>query len=304
MECREIDIYGYEEMHDHLSTLSTQYPILHVESIGSSVLGRPIQVVQMGVGERKIHINAAFHANEWITTPLLMQFIEDCLHCNTTGEQLYGYDVQALLAEAELWLVPMVNPDGVELVVRGRETISDKQLREAVFNWNEQSDDYTGWKANIRGVDLNDQFPAFWEVECERRTVSGPSSRDYGGNAPLTEPEAKAIAAFTQKEEFDVVIALHTQGKEIYWNYRDLECPHAEAYANRLAQVSGYAAIKLTGSDAGYKDWFIQETGRPGFTIELGEGVNPLPISDMQDIYPNMARLLLEAISRSEPQVG
>lgn len=296
MKLRDYDVYGHEEVSMHLSELSSRYPMLQINTIGQSVLGRTINSLKIGSGDRKLQCNASFHANEWITTSLLMKFTDEIIAAYQESRSLYGYDVQSLLSRTSLWLVPMVNPDGVELVLRGRDSISDELLRNAVYQWNDYSDDFQDWKANIRGVDLNDQFPAFWEAERERRTVNVPASRDYGGEAPLTEPEACAIAAFTLEQDFDVVVALHTQGEEIYWNYRDMEPSHAEAMANRLADVSEYAAIKLTDSDAGFKDWFIQETSRPGFTIELGSGVNPLPISDFDSIYPKFARLLLEAL--------
>lgn len=64
----------------------------------------------------------------------------------------------------------------------------------------------------------------------------------------------------------------------------------------KLGQVSGYQPVKLTGSDAGYKDWFIQQFRRPGFTVEAGYGENPLPMSQFDRIYVELQPLLLEAL--------
>ncbi|MMZ65273.1 Gamma-D-glutamyl-L-diamino acid endopeptidase 1 [compost metagenome] len=89
---------------------------------------------------------------------------------------------------------------------------------------------------------------------------------------------------------------MHTQGKEIYWNYREREPREAEAFAARLAAAGGYRAVKLTGSDAGYKDWFIDEFRRPGFTVEVGEGVNPLPLEDFEEMYKELEPILAEFI--------
>jgi g-D-glutamyl-meso-diaminopimelate peptidase len=104
------------------------------------------------------------------------------------------------------------------------------------------------------------------------------------------------MAAFTEERQFGLVLALHTQGEEIYWNYRDYEPAESEALAARLGAVSSYRPVKLSGSDAGYKDWFIQTFRRPGFTIEAGNGVNPLPLSQFEDMYDDIAKLLLEAM--------
>ncbi|MGF9713281.1 M14 family metallopeptidase [Paenibacillus naphthalenovorans] len=287
--------YDYERMMEDLGLLKQRYPFLAVESIGRSVLGKTIPSIRIGSGPAEVHYNGSFHANEWITSLLLMKFIEDYASAYVNGAPLGAWDVRPLFEQTSLWIVPMVNPDGVELVLRGlsRENPYYRQLME----WNCGLQDFSGWKANIRGVDLNDQFPAHWEIERDRRGVPGPGPRDYTGMAPLSEPEALAMAEFTKSRNFQLVAALHTQGKEIYWNYRDLEPRESEAIACRLASVSGYEAVKLHGSDAGYKDWFIQEFRRPGFTVEAGLGVNPLPVSQFGEMYREIAPLLLEGLA-------
>jgi g-D-glutamyl-meso-diaminopimelate peptidase len=142
-------------------------------------------------------------------------------------------------------------------------------------------------------VDLNDQFPAYWEEERLRRNVSKPGPMNYSGDKPLSEPEAIAIANFTLKHSFALVLSLHTQGEEIYWNYRGYEPLEAKQIADKFAEASGYRTVYLTESDAGYKDWFIQQFSRPGFTIELGNGKNPLPFGQLEDIYEKASKILL-----------
>ena len=116
---------------------------------------------------------------------------------------------------------------------------------------------------------MNDQFPARWELEkAQRPTKPGP--RDYPGESPLTEPEAIAMAELTRKSNFSRVIAFHTQGKEIYWGFENLEPPYSEVIVEEFSRVSGYKAVQTLQSYAGYKDWFIQDWRRPGFTVELG----------------------------------
>ncbi|BBH19109.1 peptidase M14 [Paenibacillus baekrokdamisoli] len=286
--------YGYKELLQDMDALELEYPFLERVCIGQSVMGKPIYALRIGEGPRKVHFNAAMHANEWITTPLLMTFIEDAAGACSLSRKLGGVDMRALIEQVTLWFVPMVNPDGVELVQEGLR--HEHPHYAELLQWNRQSHRFTKWKANIRGVDLNDQFPAFWEEEVERRAVAGPGPRDYPGTAPLSEPEAKALAAFTTEQQFDLVVAMHTQGQEIYWNYRGYEPPEAESIAGRLGQASGYKPVKLRGSDAGYKDWFIYEYRKPGFTIEVGQGVNPLPIESFPDLYDEVRPLLLAVI--------
>ncbi|WP_036718537.1 M14 family metallopeptidase [Paenibacillus harenae] len=286
--------FGYLEMVEGVRQLVGRYSFLSAYVIGESVMGKPLIALRCGSGPRRIHMNGSFHANEWITSALLMRFAADLSAAYSSGEPVCGQQAEQLCREATLWLVPMVNPDGVELAQRGAPPTHPwhRQLLE----WNGGSERFSGWKANIRGVDLNDQFPAFWEEECKRRGVTGPGPRDYPGPYPLSEPEARALARFTEIMSFDTVLALHTQGREIYWNYRNYEPAEAEELANRLGRASGYKPVKLSGSDAGYKDWFIQQYRRPGFTVEAGFGENPLPMANFDQIYVELQPLLLEAL--------
>lgn len=288
------DGYRYEDMMEECRGLVSAYPFVEAHRIGHSVLGKPLIALRCGCGPKRIHINASFHANEWITSALLMRFVSELSECYHSGRKLGGQDVSDLCRETTLWAVPMVNPDGVELVQNG---LSESHpLYRELLAWNGGLTDFSGWKANIRGVDLNDQFPAYWEEEYKRRGVTGPGPRDYPGPYPLSEPEATVLAAFTEQFGFHTVVALHTQGREIYWNYRDFEPPGAEALARRLGSVSGYKPVKLSGSDAGYKDWFICRYRRPGFTVEAGFGENPLPPRSFKSIYAELRPLLLESL--------
>jgi len=289
--------YGYPQLKRDVASLARRYPFVRVESIGRSVMGKELYAVKVGEGERSVFINGAFHANEWITSPLALRIAEDAARAIDEGETWGGVDAAALLGDVALWVVPMVNPDGVELALRGAG--ADHPHRAKLLAWNGGSEDFSGWKANVRGVDLNDQFPAYWEEERDRRAVGGPGPRDYTGEAPLTEPEAAAVAAFTEARAFDLVLAFHTQGEEIYWNYRDREPPEAEALARAFAEASGYRAVKLTGSDAGYKDWFIYRYGRPGFTVEAGLGANPLPTSQLPAMHRACSAIVARALLAS-----
>ncbi|NBD25862.1 LysM peptidoglycan-binding domain-containing protein [Paenibacillus sp. T1] len=286
--------YGQRELAADAEALLKAYPFLQVERIGASVMGKPIIAVRLGDGPAKVHVNAGMHANEWITTPLLMTFLEDAAKAASFGQKLCGVDMRSLLQQVTLWAVPLVNPDGAELVQEGLRP--DHPHAQELLRWNRGSDRFQRWKANIRGVDLNDQFPAFWEEEQARRDADGPGPRDYPGPHPLSEPEAVALAEFTAEQQFDLAVALHTQGQEIYWNYRGYEPVDAERIARRLARESGYKPVKLTGSDAGYKDWFILQYRKPGYTVEVGYGLNPLPIEAFPDLNDEVRPLLVAAL--------
>ena len=96
-----------------------------------------------------------------------------------------------------------------------------------------------------------------------------------------------------------LTVSMHTQGDTIYWKYQDFLPPRSEEIADELARVSGYtkAITPYASGFAGYKDWYISYYNRPGYTVEIGRGINPLPISDFDSIYPANLRLLSKAIS-------
>lgn len=253
-------------------------------------MGKTIPEVVIGKGSKKVHVNGSFHANEWITTPIMMTFLNDYLLALTNQQPIRGLFMQPYYNTTQLSLVPMVNPDGVNLVLNGAP--EESPYREQVLAINNQNTNFSTWKANIRGVDLNNQFPANWEIEKERKEQQ-PAPRDYPGEAPLTEPEAVAMAELTANRQFDRVLAFHTQGEVIYWGYQNLEPPAAETIVNEFARVSGYEPVQTIDSHAGYKDWFILNWRRPGFTVELGTGINPLPLSQFDEIYEETLGIFL-----------
>ena len=285
--------YDSQSLARDLERLQSIYPFLSVKTIGKSVLGKPIQELRIGKGRRKVHINASFHANEWITSLVLMNLIDMYLLSLGNSFQMRGIDPFSFYNTIELSVVPMVNPDGVDLVVKG----PPMELADQLLKMNEGSTEFFHWKANIRGIDLNNQFPAKWEIEKKRKLPKAPAPRDYPGEAPLTEPEAIVLAELAKENDFDSVIAFHTQGKEFYWGYEGYEPEHSEIIATELEKASGYKAIRNVDSHAGYKDWFIQEFRRPGFTIELGKGINPLPLSQINQIIHDVSGLFIALLN-------
>ena len=148
--------------------------------------------------------------------------------------------------------------------------------------------------------DRNLQYPAGWLTAREIKFAAGydrPGPRDYVGRAPLTQRESKALAEYTEFVNPRVVLAYHTQGKVIYWQFKDYQVTGARELAQEFARVSGYSVedTPYESSFAGYKDWFIQNFRRPGFTIEAGSGENPLPISQFDTIYKDNLGILVTA---------
>ena len=283
--------------------LAMRYPqLLRTESIGRSALSRPILALSAGDGLRRVLYSGAHHANEWITAPLLMKYLEALLHAASAGETVFGYDAGELLFRTRLTLVPLVDPDGVDLVTGALPDGEAKERAEAIAAQFPAVPFPDGWKANIEGVDLNLQYPAGWDTARAIKFAQGydrPAPRDFVGGAPLAAPEARALAAFTEALDPALVLAYHTQGNVIYWKYLNFEPEGSRALAERFVAVSGYAveSTPYASGFAGYKDWFIQDFDRPGYTIECGLGENPLPLSQFESMYAaNVGILTLAAL--------
>ncbi len=269
--------------------LKARYPFIETGSIGKSVLGKNLYFFKIGTGDNEVFYNASHHANEWLTSPLLMKYLENYAAAYSYDGEIFSFSATELYNTCSLYIVPMVNPDGIDLVTGYIPEGSPPYNRALAMN----SPPVTfpqGWKANINGVDLNLQYPAGWEIAREIKFAEGyttPGPRDYVGPSPLSEPESRAVYNFTLNHNFKLTLSYHTQGRVIYWKYEDYEPAGSYAIGRELSRLSGYA-LELTppySANAGYKDWFIQNYLRPGYTIEVGAGTAPLPLSMFNEIY-------------------
>ena len=275
-----------------LCSLKREFDFLRVSSIGRSVQGRKIHAVFLGNICRPVLFAGAFHAQEWLTGLLLLRFCEEIC-----GEYKKRGELYSSLCQRGVIILPFVNPDGVELVLtEGR---SAGRYRDFVFALG--GGDFSTWQANIRGVDLNHNFDAGHDtlIKMERaQGIYSPSPRQYGGLFPHSECESRAIVNLARRYSVGRVYAFHSQGEEIFYRYGKNTPTGSEAMAKILSEACGYSLPTQTSlaSHGGFKDWFIEKTGRPGFTIEIGRGKNPLPIDELNPIFARLYETMVLAL--------
>lgn len=289
--------YDYYERKKLIENLCEKYKFIKSFTIGKSCSGKDIKALKIGNADEYCLIVAGVHGSERITCTVLLMFIEELSKSIFEDGNIAGLNANKALHGRGIIFVPCVNPDGCDISLLGEKACgsASEVIKKLCKN------NFSNWNANLRGVDINHNFNVGWDElrEKERKSgIYGPGPTRFGGYHPESEPETVALTELCRKVNMRQVVALHSQGEVIYWNYGNIEIPRSKKMAEIMATASGYALDYPTGlaEGGGFKDWFISEFLRPGFTIELGLGKNPLPAETAENIYIK-AREMLTLIS-------
>ncbi len=291
--------YCYSDLINDCNKLINTYFFADMFSIGESVMEKKIFCIKVGTGEKKLFINGSHHGLEYLTSSFIMKFLNNLCSAYSKKCEMFSYDILNLLKNVSLYAVPMVNPDGVDIAVNGID-ITNPYHRRLISKVGIHSFNKV-WQANVNGVDINHNYDANWHPVAEH-----PAPSKYAGPYSESEPETKAIVEFVRSEKFDMLIAFHSQGGEIYYDFDGSISENSLEIAHHMASVSGYTVAVPTGSAAfgGCKDWFIKEFCKAGFTIEMGHGKNPLPDEMLNKIYENNAKIILSAMNDIKEMKG
>lgn len=228
---------------------------------------------------------ASTHAREHITTDLV---------CKMLDENLFDK-----ICQFNLSFVLMANPDGVELSYNGINSAPFCQ-RKKLIKINGGSKDFSLWKANGKGVDINNNFDA--NFGCNRHSEK-PASSGYIGKFPECAAETKALSNFVKKSNTFFVVTYHSKGEEIYFNFfqegKILE--RDTLIAKQFENSTGYVIKNVENeSSGGLKDFCVQKLGIPAITIEIGNDSLTHPIgkeflSEIFERHKNVANDLIFA---------
>ena len=283
----------YIEIKKLIGRLTERYPFLSSRSIGRTTAGRDIFCLEIGKSHDPVLIAAAFHGSEHITANIALLFAEQLCMALEKGDEITGMDARNAFFGRSLLIVPLMNPDGCEVSVRGEAGAGymASKIRRLCGG------DFSHWNANLRGIDLNHNFSAGWKElhRLEQQSgIFGPGPTRYGGPYPESEPETRALISLCREKKPRHLVALHSQGRVIYWSFGEMKPDKSEKMAEIFAAESGYAldVPSPIASGGGFKDWFIAEFSRPGFTIEIGKGQNPLPAERLYELYDEVAGVL------------
>lgn len=284
----------YYELTKELEQLCERYHFAHLGSAGKSVLGKELLTLNIGNGKESVLMCGAFHGTERLTATLLLIFAERLCEALSHDGSIAGIRARRAFFDRRLVILPMVNPDGCDIVGEG--TTNCGRFSDSINRIS--AGDFNKWNANVRGVDINHNFDAGWKILHsleQKANIYGPSPTRYGGSRPVSEPETAAMVELCEKERFCHVAAFHSQGEIIYWSYGDATPEKGKRMATLMSASSGYALEEPTeiASHGGFKDWFIEKYRRPGFTVEIGRGTNPLPANQFRSIYPRVEEMMM-----------
>jgi hypothetical protein len=264
------DFHTYLELEQDLFALEEAYPhITKVYDIGDSIENRNIYAikisdnVQSEEDEAEVIFTGCHHAREWISVEV-PYLIAKHLAENYDSDP----DIKALIDHCAVWIIPLVNPDGLEYSIHF----------------------YRYWRKNRRdngtgyyGVDPNRNYGYMWGYDNEGSSPDSYSNT-YRGSAPFSEPETEAVRLLFEQHHFQALISYHSYGQIIIfpWGYTNIPAEQdalmremADTMSELMEPVNGRKYETGSGSDSLYlvngstTDWALGQYGIPSFTIEL-----------------------------------
>jgi carboxypeptidase T len=262
--------HSAETLEQDLRQLAESQPeIAELREIGRSLEDRPIWALRIGeqrASEHKLLFMGCHHAREWVSVEVPYLLAE---HLVGNASQT---PVEDWLQRGEIWVAPMVNPDGHEFS-RSPETRLWRKNRRTNFD-------------GSIGVDPNRNYGYMWGTLNINTSSHVPSDETYVGPRAFSEPETRAVRNLVARELFRGVITYHSFSQLILypWGYTSQPIPDASdlstmtKLAKRMQQlIRGVHGITYTPQQSSQlyltagdtTDWTYGEYGIPSFTIEL-----------------------------------
>ena len=258
-----------------------------IEIIGKSVLEKPIYAVVFDFGNPySMIIQAAIHAREHITCDLVCKMIKEI------SDNFDKYKKQKM---PNLVFVPLSNPDGADIATLGLKAVKSRNRRKFLLEINNQNKDFSLYKANANGVDLNTNFDARWGTGKANLFYHSPHG--FVGEIANSEPCTKALITLTEKIKPIFTISYHCKGEEIYYDFfaRKENLKRDKKIAKIVKSATHYKIVSAQNSSSGgYKDWCIEKLNIPAVTIEVGSDKlsHPLGENCLEKIWKQNKNLL------------
>lgn len=246
--------------------------VIEKEVLTRSILGKEIPVLRLGRGKSTVVYVSAQRGTDGVLCEVLLDFVRDFVKQYKRNAKPFGTALSYLFSERTVFVVPMLNPDGVGYVREG--VLEDNPLSERVLRMSEEGD-FSAWEANARGVDLTHNYQTGFFAHKERARAQGVISgapRGFGGEFPESEPESAALCRWLQfrREDLIGVLALQSGKGEIYCSCKDKLSAKTMAAGRILGRATGYRLIgpEKAAPCGGLADWCIDHLSRPAYRVE------------------------------------
>ena len=282
-------------MMEYVNEFSERYPFLSITSLGESILGKSIPIITLGQGDTSVLYVGAHGGTEWITSIALLRFINEYSELYKNKRTVFSFDVEYLYSSKSIHVVPMLNPDGVDYQING--ITNDNVIYDRVMKMNGNSEDFSTWQANARGVDLrynyNSGFSEHKKVELESGLSCGASEK-FSGNMPESEPEVALLCNYLRfNENVKGIIGFITQKNEIYYP-SDSDDIRSKKIGAALSRMSGYKPASDNGIErhGGFCDWCASALGRYAFSVSCKKAESQSQLSDNFKLYADLREML------------
>lgn len=268
----------YALMMRYIEVFSKRYSFIGITNLGRSLMGREIPVITLGKGKPSFLYVGAHGGGEWLTSIILLKFINEYCELYKNKSRIYNTTLDYLYTNKTIYVVPMLNPDGVDYRING--VTEENILYDRLLKMNRQSGDFSSWQANGRGVELalnyNCDFKERKKIEAENEIFDGSSS-GYGGTSPESEPEVGALCNFLRfNDSIKGVMSLYRGDEEIRYSKGELITKRSLSVARSMSRMSGYALCDSEKSKtvANLLGWCISELDIPSFEVSFAEEKN------------------------------
>ncbi|MCB6993541.1 peptidase M14 [bacterium 210820-DFI.6.37] len=285
--------YSYNDMVKDLKQFEKYYSDrVTLKSLGKTADKREIYCVILGNPDAKkqIVVQASMHAREYMNTQMIMECLERYVKKYETGSYK-KMKYKDLFNKVAVYIVPMVNPDGVTISQYGIKKIKDKKLRKKLKKMKKYGGSYKYWKANARGVDLNRNFKRGWKKGAKGDFVSKPASERYPGKKPLSEKESIALNSLMKSlPNARACLSYHSRGQIIYWyvGQKGSLKKRTKKLADMAKKTTGYKLVAPGTYYPGrgeFGNYCNMNLKIPNLTIETGKGKCPLSRKEFSKIY-------------------
>ena len=247
------------------ATVAAHGDICKLSVIGKTLEGRDIWALRIGKdpvdGNKPTFLfTGLHHAREWISVEVPMGLIK-----KLTGEYGNNAATTALVDGRTIWVVPVVNPDGL----------------------NHSQTQYQMWRKNRRpngdqtfGVDPNRNYSYKWGGVGSSDSTS---SDTYHGPSAGSELEVQAVCNLARAHRPVAAISFHSYSELVLWPWGYTNEPTGDAAAftkhgQAMAQFNGYTpeqSIELYPTTGDFDDFMYGELNVLSYTIELGKEFIP-----------------------------